>query len=247
MKLPFKHRELKNTNFQLLEVNANNTYVENMFGKAKLVPNPKNKQGVNYVEIRGLSEGRYLLWLKKEGVRMYINVHSGDYWNQTYEFLMKERSMIERTRQRIDCLRIDEITIENEEVVGEEEGSKKNTIQRVSVAVGGDYNKKKCRVHAWAFKFFPYDLHSALTEKLGQQKSVGILSSTLFNFSTWKNIYLSNRQLSDENRYIMERKMQEKTIGNFLEKPTVLLKRNFIRDTTFNEEKLAEGSKYDRI
>jgi hypothetical protein len=45
----------------------------------------------------------------------------------------------------------------------------------------------------------------------------------------------------------MERKMQEKTIGNFLEKPTVLLKRNYIRDTTFNEEKLAEGSKYDRV
>ena len=41
--------------------------------------------------------------------------------------------------------------------------------------------------------------------------------------------------------------MQEKTIGNFLEKPTVLLKRNYIRDTTFNEEKLAEGSKYDRV
>jgi hypothetical protein len=75
----------------------------------------------------------------------------------------------------------------------------------------------------------------------------GVFRSTLFNFTQWKNIYLSNRQLSDENRYIMERKMQEKTIGNFLEKPTVLLKRNYIRDTTFNEEKLAEGSKYDRV
>jgi hypothetical protein len=45
----------------------------------------------------------------------------------------------------------------------------------------------------------------------------------------------------------MERKLQEKTIGNFLEKPTVLLKRNYIRDTTFNEEQLAAGSKYDRL
>ena len=41
--------------------------------------------------------------------------------------------------------------------------------------------------------------------------------------------------------------MQEKTIGNFLEKPTVLLKRNYIKDTTFNEEKLGGGSAYDRI
>jgi len=41
--------------------------------------------------------------------------------------------------------------------------------------------------------------------------------------------------------------MQEKTIGNFLEKPTVLLKRNYIRDTTFNQEKLNAGSAYDRV
>ena len=41
--------------------------------------------------------------------------------------------------------------------------------------------------------------------------------------------------------------MQEKTIGNFLEKPTVLLKRNYIRDTTFNQEKLNQGQEYDRI
>lgn len=53
-------------------------------------------------------------------MRLYINVHEGDNWNQTYEFLMKERSMIERTRQRIDCIRIDEVGIKNVEVVEEE-------------------------------------------------------------------------------------------------------------------------------
>jgi hypothetical protein len=165
IRLPFQHKEIKTTNFQLLEVNANGVLVENMFKMAKFIPNPKNKHGVNYIEIKGLPEGRYLLWLKKEGIRLSLNVHSGDYWNQTYEFLIKERSMIERTRQRIDCLRIDEIKIENEEVAADD-GSK-STVQRVSVAVGGDYNKKKCRVHAWAFKFLPYDIYSALTDKLG--------------------------------------------------------------------------------
>jgi len=37
---------------------------------------------------------------------------------------MKERAMIERTRQRVDCLRIDEVSITNAEVEGEE-GAKK--------------------------------------------------------------------------------------------------------------------------
>jgi hypothetical protein len=50
----------------------------------------------------------------------------------------------------------------------------------------------------------------------------------MFSFAEWNNIFMSNRALSDENRYIMERKYQEKTIGNFLEKPTALLKRNYI-------------------
>jgi hypothetical protein len=185
LRLPFQHSSLKVTNFQLLELNqSSGTYIENAFSKAKLVVNPRNKHGVNYIEIAGLSEGHYQLWLKKEGVRMSILVHKGDYWNQTYEFLMKERSMIERTRQRIDCLRVDEVSIANVEVEGEESGSKK-TVQRVTVAVGGDYNPKKARVHAWAFKFFPYDIYSCLTEKFGsnQGSSVRPFSSTLFTFS----------------------------------------------------------------
>ena len=36
-------------------------------------------------------------------------------------------------------------------------------------------------------------------------------------------------------------------IGNFLEKPTVLLKRNFIRDTTFSQEQLNAGTSYDKV
>lgn len=87
---------------------------------------------------------------------MNLNVHQGENWNQTYEFLMKERSMIERTRQRIDCLRVDQVHIEN--VQAEDDSGDKKTIQRVIVQVGGDYNQKRCRVHAWAFKFFPCDV-----------------------------------------------------------------------------------------
>ena len=135
-----------------------------------------------------------------------------------------------------------------ENVEAEDEQGGKKSVQQVLVKVGGDYNGKRCRVHAWAFKFYPNNVQEGITGRLaGSNQVSGVFRSTLFNFTQWKNIYLSNRTLSDENRYYMERKMQEKTIGNFLEKPTVLLKRNFIRDTTFNEEKLAEGSKYDRV
>ena len=61
--------------------------------------------------------------------------------------------MIERRNLRTDCLRIDKVQIENVQV--DEDGDKK-TVQRVSVDIGGDYYLPKARVHAWAFKFFPY-------------------------------------------------------------------------------------------
>jgi len=44
----------------------------------------------------------------------------------------------------------------------------------------------------------------------------------------------------------MERKTQDKTIGNFLEKPTMLLKRNYLRDTTFSKEHLSSGGEYEK-
>lgn len=53
--------------------------------------------------------------------------------------------------------------------------------------------------------------------------------------------------MSDENRYIFERQnLKEKPIGLILEKPSVLLKRNHIQDTSFKEEQLNEGTKYER-
>ena len=70
----------------------------NLFGKVKVEKNSRNKQGVNYIVISGLEEGIYQLKLKKEGIAIQVEVHQGGYWNHTYEFLIKERSIIERTR-----------------------------------------------------------------------------------------------------------------------------------------------------
>ena len=41
----------------------------------------------------------------------------------TYDFILKQRAIIERKKNRVDCLRIDKLDIQNVEV--EEEGQKK--------------------------------------------------------------------------------------------------------------------------
>jgi hypothetical protein len=53
-------------------------------------------------------------------------------------------------------------------------------------------------------------------------------AKTVFPFANWKNIYISNRELSDEFRYVFDRKYAERVLGNTLERPRLLLKRQFI-------------------
>lgn len=49
--------------------------VENMFSNAKLVKNKGSGLGINYVQISGLEEGKYQVWLKKEDVTFTVIVH----------------------------------------------------------------------------------------------------------------------------------------------------------------------------
>ena len=68
-----------------------------------------------------------------------------------------------------------------------------------------------------------------------------------FSLSQWKNAYLSNRKLGDEYRYVFERKYLKRFAGNSLIRPQVLLKRMKVRETTFEEEQVSMGGKYDAI
>lgn len=70
------------------------------------------------------------------------------------------------------------------------------------------------------------------------------IALNVFRFAQWKNIYLSNRKLGDEFRYVFDRRYLTRYIGNTLDRPQLVLKRNFIRNTTFEMENLQGGSYY---
>jgi hypothetical protein len=57
------------------------------------------------------------------------------------------------------------------------------------------------------------------------------ISKTIFPFAIWKNIYLSNRELGDEFRYVFDRKYAERVVGSSLDRPKLVLRRNFIQTT----------------
>lgn len=59
-----------------------------------------------------------------------------------------------------------------------------------------------------------------------------------------KSVFLNNKQLGDEVCYVIDRKNQKKYIGNTLEKPGILLKKTFNRDTQFEQENLQSDVDY---
>ena len=59
-----------------------------------------------------------------------------------------------------------------------------------------------------------------------------------------KNKYLNNKILSDEMQYVLDRKQYEINLGNSLEKPSLLMKPQFIRDTTTEIKKGKEGESF---
>ena len=108
MKIPFKHKELKITNFSILRVTSDGSrIVENMYSNAKLVKNKNSSLGINYVHISGLEEGKYQVWLKKEDVRFTVVVHDGKHWDVSHDFILKKRCLLYRGHQKLDALRLD--------------------------------------------------------------------------------------------------------------------------------------------
>ena len=60
----------------------------------------------------------------------------------------------------------------------------------------------------------------------------------------WKNLYESDHSMSDEIRYVYNRRSNEAVMGNNLDRPSLLMKRTFVRMTHTNQEDLSKGTTY---
>jgi hypothetical protein len=53
--------------------------------------------------------------------------------------------------------------------------------------------------------------------------------------------------MADEIRYVFDRKQLDSQLGNTLDRPTLLSKRNFVRNTTLDDEVLNMGNDYEEM
>lgn len=104
-----------------------------------------------------------------------------------------------------------------------------------------DYSKN-ARVHVMATHFLPSNIESALNMIKGAQQNQ--IACSVFTFAKWTNLLLSDRELSDEYRYVFDRASAERNLGNSLDRPSLLNKRIFTRKTEVDQEVLSSGSKF---
>lgn len=87
---------------------------------------------------------------------------------------------------------------------------------------------------------------SELRESL-ESANYNAIAMTKFPFASWKNLYESDFQMSDEIMYVIDRQNQGSKMGNNLDRPTLLMKRNFVRATATDQESLNKGDERHKV
>lgn len=228
VELPFSGRELSAATLAIVRHSADGGVIENCRSKASLeLPNGF----VNgTLKVAGLEAGRYTLKLLELGTEIHLVVHRGVYW-ETDSFILKPHSLVE-LRENQNYVRLSDLSV-SEPV---------DNKQKIRLRVSG--HKSAPRVHFYAFQFLPnnvFEVYRAL------QRDQNAASLSVFKFHKWSNFFLSNRKLGDEFRYVFDRKYLPRFMGNTLDRPMMLLKRAFVRDTSFNEEVVHAGQQFEQM
>lgn len=187
------------------------------------------------MRVPGMEAGHYSLSFLNgcERQNLTVVVHKGKIWQQY--FILKDNCMIETT-QASSLLQFSKLEVV--ERASDEAAVKQKHRVRVELE---DCDLTRTHIHAIATTFVARD-QQELAHKLWEARANDI-SQVQFHFSQWKNFFAGDRKLSDEMRYVLDRKDLEKQLGNSLERPTLLMKRNFVRSTKTDEQTLDQGSK----
>jgi hypothetical protein len=195
--------------------------IEDCLGNITLTPAAEGSTGRFNLSISGLTEGCYNLVLKNINKMINVNVYNGKVW-KTNNFIILKDKIIENTDYK-NPIQISKLNIED---------------GKINIKVTSHATKPRVNVFLYQF------LHFESSTVLNKHKSLYQASQNTHNFQNWKNFYLSNRLLNEEIQYVFDRKYFERFIGNSLERPMLLMKRQYIRDTTTDTENVNKGTEY---
>lgn len=180
------------------------------------------------LKITNLPIGSYILQLNdKETIN--IEIHEGSKWIDDNYIISSSNKLIENSQLR-SPIYMKDLSIDN---------------KAHKIKISASSLSSHVRAHVYMYNYLPIkfqnffnNIHNLLYE--------GVKMRNEQNFQEWKNIYLSNRVMSEEIQYVLDRKNYEVSMGNSLEMPSLLLKREFAKETVIDDEVLDKGKQYEK-
>ena len=160
-----------------------------------------------FLELRDLEPGDYELWLHESGERVTVRVTRGQRDGQY--LIGRDRALSSTPTAPLHVLDVS------------------TDAQQVRIRLANA--TADTRVHVVATRYLPaFDLFDGL-------RSFARAPATVDDMSLRASTFDAGRKLSDEYRYVMERRFAQKHPGNMLERPTLLLNPLTLPDLSFNE------------
>jgi hypothetical protein len=171
-----------------------------------------------------LTEGTYRFVYRPLSQIITVQVHKGQRWEASSEYLIKENAIVKLMTQS-QYISYKDLNISDKSVGFKVMSNNLSSVQ----------------VHAFAFSYLP----STFPTLLQSVKNLKVdETSETFNIITNNNVFLSEKNLGDEIKYVLERKRKNTFMGNTLDKPSSLLKRHFVKETNQDQEQLKAEKDY---
>ena len=223
--LPFYN--VNNNKIHFLKT-QNGQNVENMTNMLNIQITDK-ANNLGNITLPKLTKGNYRLTINDEHIE--IMVIKGKVMDIP-DFIVTEKGNIKYNNHVESSIAIENVSYENKELkIKLNKNNKSSNYPRIHINCV-QYLPKKINKNLLSFtqsKFYQYKMNN---------------ENQSFFFNKNKNKYLNNKILSDEMQYVLDRKQYEINLGNSLEKPSLLLKPQFIRDTTTVIQKGKEGEAF---
>ena len=220
--LPLLHSELNRHKLSFLETLPDGSVISNRLDVLKV---DKNR-----LVISGLKEGSYTLQIKDVQQTVTITVLKGTAWSQNPNFLLSNNSLID-VKNDINNIVITDIKV-----------TPKAGSETADIVIQAYVDQPKlARFHVFGAQFLESNINRAV-DNLDANLPLEMQREAYLK--PRESQFLNNRKLGDEYCYVLDRKAKTRYMGNTLEKPAVLLKRTFVRDTETKEEDLAATQEF---
>jgi hypothetical protein len=194
---------------------------------------PSRMGAYKQINLKDLEVGSYVLKLnmtvsQKQFIK--INVLQGQYWEGS--FILQNNKLREFTAPS-STIRMETLTCKKAEGPADD--------YKLSVQL--DNFSESSRVHLVATQLIANSTNSL--KELMEKYCASTISSVTFGFAKWKNQYSDGKDVADELLYVLNRKQQKPKMGNLLDNPSLLMRRQYVRNTVTADENLNKGEQFD--